>query len=124
MTAPVSPAVSDAAASPGGIRYVSLHPADNPAGANAFLNLSPLYNFGPITVGPDSARGTWGIISYKYLASNLSTDSGLVYNMAKWLDVNYDKYKASGFTLLGVRDINAPLPPATLYCGENPFEAR
>ena len=95
MTAPVSPAVSDAAASPGGIRYVSLDPADNPAGARAFLNLSPLYNFGPITVGPDSARGTWGIISYKYLASNLSSDNDLVYNMAKWLDVNYDKYKAS-----------------------------
>lgn len=95
MTAPVSPAVSDAAASPSGIRYVSLNPADNPAGAKAFLNLSPLYNFGPITVGPDSAIGTWGIVSYKYLASNVSTDADLVYNIAKWLDENYDKYKDS-----------------------------
>jgi len=27
-------------------------------------------------------------------------------------------------TLLGVCDINAPLLPTMLYCGENPFEVR
>jgi archaellin len=93
MAAPVSQAVMEAAAAPGGIRYISLNPDDNPEGAAAFLEISPLYNFGPITVGPDSAIGTWGIVSYKYLASNIDTDEDLVYNMAKWLDENYDSYK-------------------------------
>lgn len=93
MAPPVAPSVMEAASSPGGIRFVSLNPSANPAGAAAFLKLSPLYNFGPITVGPASARGTWGIVSFKYLASNMSTDADLVYNMAKWLDANYARYK-------------------------------
>ncbi|MCL2150466.1 MAG: TAXI family TRAP transporter solute-binding subunit [Dehalococcoidia bacterium] len=92
MAAPVSPAVLEASNAPGGVRYISLNPADNPTGAAAFLEISPLYNFGPITVGPKSVIGTWGIISYKYLGSNLATDADLIYQLVKWLDENYDKY--------------------------------
>jgi TRAP transporter TAXI family solute receptor len=95
MAAPVIPAVMEAAAAPGGIRYISMNPQEDPEGAKAFLALSPLYSFGPIPAGPASAVGTWAVVSYKYLASNMSTDPELVYNMAKWLDENYDKYKDS-----------------------------
>jgi hypothetical protein len=93
MAAPVTPAVIEASAAPGGIRYISLNPKENPDGAARFLKTSSLYEFGPITVGPKSAQGTWAIASYKYLGANLNTDAELIYNLAKWLDVNYDKYK-------------------------------
>ena len=95
MAAPVSPAVMEASNAPGGVRYVSLNPNDNPDGAAAFLELSPLYNFGPITVGPKNVIGTWGIVSYKYLGSNLTTDTELIYQLVKWLDENYDKYRGA-----------------------------
>jgi hypothetical protein len=93
MAPPVSPAVMEAGNAPGGIRYVALNPGDNPAGAAAFLEISPLYNFGPITVGPKSALGTWGIVSYKYLGANMAADPELIYRLVKWLDENYDSYK-------------------------------
>ncbi len=81
--------------SPSGIRYISLDPDDSPEGAAAFLKISPLYNFGPITVGPDSAIGTWGIVSYKYLGARMDSAPELIYNLVKWLDENYDAYKDS-----------------------------
>jgi ABC-type amino acid transport substrate-binding protein len=93
MAAPVSPAVMEASAAPNGVRYISLNPGENPEGAKRFLQTSPLYDFGPITVGPKSAIGTWAIVSYKYIGANMSTDTDLIYNLAKWLDQNYDKYK-------------------------------
>ncbi len=93
MAAPVTPAVIEAAAAPGGVRYISLDPKDNPEGAKRFLQINPLYEFGPITVGPKSAQGTWAVASYKYVGANLNTDAELIYNMVKWLDQNYDKYK-------------------------------
>ncbi|AKG53947.1 TRAP transporter solute receptor TAXI family precursor [Dehalogenimonas sp. WBC-2] len=95
MAAPVAPSVMEASAAPSGIRYISLKPADNPQGAAAFLQNSPLYDFGPITAGPDSAIGTWTISSYKYLGANMDTDPELIYNLVKWLDENYDLYKDS-----------------------------
>lgn len=93
MAAPVAPAVMEASASPHGVRYIALNPHDNPAGAQAFLAKSPLYDFGPITAGPQNVVGTWSIVSYKYLGTGMDTDPELVYNMAKWLDENYDQYK-------------------------------
>ena len=93
MSAPVSPAVMEASNAPGGVRYISLNPADNPSGAAAFLKISPLYNFGPITVGPKNVLGTWGIVSYKYLGTNMATDAELIYQIVKWLDENHDKYR-------------------------------
>ncbi|MDD4229916.1 MAG: TAXI family TRAP transporter solute-binding subunit [Dehalococcoidales bacterium] len=93
MAAPVAPAVREASAGPRGIRYISLNPNNNPEGAAAFLEISTLYDFGPINAGPAEVIGTWSIISYKYLGTNINTDTELVYNMAKWLDENYDLYK-------------------------------
>ncbi|MBN1368953.1 MAG: ABC transporter substrate-binding protein [Dehalococcoidaceae bacterium] len=93
MAAPVAPSVMEASAAPNGIRYIELDPRDNPAGVEAFLELSPLYDFGPIAAGPQSCIGTWSIISYKYLGADMNADPALVYNIATWLDENYDKYK-------------------------------
>ncbi|PPD58539.1 TAXI family TRAP transporter solute-binding subunit [Dehalogenimonas etheniformans] len=95
MAAPVTPAVMEASAAPSGIRYLSMKPADNPKGAAAFLAISPMYDFSPITAGPASAIGTWAISSYKYLAADTSTDAELIYRLVKWLDENYSSYKDS-----------------------------
>ncbi|MFA6771906.1 MAG: TAXI family TRAP transporter solute-binding subunit, partial [Dehalococcoidales bacterium] len=35
----------------------------------------------------------WSIISYKYMGTNINTDTDLIYNTVKWLDENYDLYK-------------------------------
>ena len=95
MAAPVTPAVMEASAAPSGIRYISMNPSDNPAGAAAFLARNPLYDFGPIAAGPASAIGTWAISSYKYLGARLDTDPEMIYRLAKWLDENYALYKDS-----------------------------
>ncbi len=95
MAAPVTPAVMEASAAPSGIRYISMKPSDDPKGAAAFLALSPLYGFGPITAGPTGVLGTWAISSYKYLTADTSTDPEMVYRLVKWLDENYSKYKDS-----------------------------
>jgi uncharacterized protein len=95
MAAPVTPAVMEASAAPSGIRYLSMKPADNPKGAAAFLAISPMYDFGPITAGPASTIGTWAISSYKYIGADLSTDTETVYRLVKWLDENYAVYKDS-----------------------------
>lgn len=93
MAAPVTPAVREASASPRGIRYISLNPSDNPNGAAAFLEISTLYDFGPINAGPEEVIGTWSIMSYKYLGTNMNTDTDVIYNMAKWLGENYELYR-------------------------------
>ncbi|MCL2679548.1 MAG: hypothetical protein FWF18_04620 [Dehalococcoidia bacterium] len=95
MAAPLSPTVLEASSAPAGVRYVSLNPDENPDGAAAFIKISPLYNFGPIAVGPQNVRGTWGIKSYKYLGSNMREDEELVYHIAKWLDEHYADYRDS-----------------------------
>jgi len=91
--APVVPLVMEASAAPNGIRYIELNPSDNPGGVRAFLELSPLYDFGPIAAGPQSCIGTWSVTSYKYLGADMNTDAALIYNIAAWLNENYDKYK-------------------------------
>ncbi|APV44699.1 hypothetical protein Dform_01375 [Dehalogenimonas formicexedens] len=93
MAAPVTPAVMEASAAPSGIRYLSMKPAENPKGAAAFLAISPMYDFAPITAGPASTIGTWAISSYKYLAADVNTDAEMVYRLVKWLDENYSSYK-------------------------------
>lgn len=95
MAAPVTPAVMEASAAPSGIRYLSMKPSDNPKGAAAFLAISPMYDFGPITAGPPSTIGTWAISSYKYLGVDMNTDPEMVYRLVKWLDQNYASYKDS-----------------------------
>jgi len=120
MAAPVAPAVMEASASPHGVRYIALDPHDNPAGAQAFLAKSPLYDFGPITAGPQNVIGTWAIVSYKYLGAGMDTDPELVYNIAKWLDENYDKYKdryASNKNMT-IEDLTAALQ--TIYIPVHP----
>jgi hypothetical protein len=93
MAAPVSPAVMESSNAPGGVSYIALDPAANPGGAAAFLELSPLYNFGPINVGPKNVVGIWGILSYKYLGAHLDADTELIYRLVRWLDENYEAYK-------------------------------
>ena len=95
MAAPVTPVVMEVSSSPSGIRYISMNPADDPKGAQAFLQTNPLYGFGPITAGPKGVIGTWAISSYKYIGASMDTDTDLVYNLVKWLDENYDLYKDS-----------------------------
>jgi uncharacterized protein len=90
---PISPAVIEAAAAPKGVDFIDLNPGNDPAGHLRFLEISPLYVFGPSTVGPENTVGTWMPSSYKTVVSQYDNDAELIYNIAKWLDENYDSYK-------------------------------
>jgi hypothetical protein len=48
-----------------------------------------------LTQGVPSAVGTKGMVSIGCNYTAQRVDADLMYNMAKWLDVNYDKYKGT-----------------------------
>ncbi len=91
---PTSEYVYEAAAAPFGIKFIDLNSKADPEGAARFRLSDPMYTFGVMgdTVVPE-ARGRWGTVGEKYYITREQTDPNLVYNVAKWLDNNYDKFK-------------------------------
>jgi len=73
---------------------IPLDPAKDPEGAKRFLSVWPVANFMPI-VGdqPAAWKGIPSTGSLGVIVTREQTDTALVYNLAKWLDTNYDKYK-------------------------------
>jgi len=73
---------------------IPLEPAKDAAGAKRFLDVWPVANFMPI-VGdqPAAWKGIPSAGSLGMIITSDKTDTALAYNLAKWLDVNYDKYK-------------------------------
>jgi len=70
-----------------------MNPEEDPAGHAAFMEISPMYVFGPAKTGPEGAVGKWMPSSYKFVTANFATDEELIYNICKWLDEKYDLYK-------------------------------
>jgi TRAP-type uncharacterized transport system substrate-binding protein len=90
---PTSPAVYEQAAAPHGIRFLDLNSETDPEGVKRWLAGNPLYAFAPIETGVPEAIGVWGTVGYIYDITDAGSDPDLVYNVARWLDENYDRYK-------------------------------
>jgi hypothetical protein len=92
---PTSPVIYEASAAPQGIRYISMNSDEDPEGAARFNMIDPLYDFGPIQSGVEEARGVWGTQGYTMEISSDVYDPAFVYNMAYWIDGNYDRFVAA-----------------------------
>ncbi len=90
---PTSPQLLEVASAPHGLRFLSLDAEADPQGAVRWQNNDPLYSFAPIASGLQEAQGVWGTVGYIFDITNENTDADLIYNMAKWLDENFAKYK-------------------------------
>jgi hypothetical protein len=93
MAPPTGEYIYEAVASPGGARFIDLNSEKDPQGAIRFQNIGPMYGFAPIRNGPKQIQGTWAVSGPRMYWSYYQADTNLVYNLAKWLDQNYDKYK-------------------------------
>jgi len=93
---PSSTYVYDAAAAPHSIKFLDLNSDLDPEGAARFRESDAMYTFGIIgkTVVPQ-AHEHWGTKGEKFYVTREETDPNLVYNVAKWLDENYDVYKTT-----------------------------
>jgi hypothetical protein len=90
---PIAPDVFDAASAPSGIRFIDMNPNEDPDGLKRFLDIRPMYMFAPSQDGPEHTRGTWMPTGYTPILSNYYSDSELIYQIVKWLNGNFDKYK-------------------------------
>lgn len=93
MAPPTGEYIYEAVASPRGARYIDLNSEKDPEGAIRFQNVGPMYGFAPIRNGPKQIQGTWAVSGPRMYWSYYQADPDLIYNLAKWLDLNYDRYK-------------------------------
>jgi len=90
---PIAPDVFEASSAPSGVRFIDMNPNEDPDGIKRFLDIRPMYMFAPSQDGPEHTRGTWMPTGYTPVLSNYQSDAELIYQTAKWLDGNFDKYK-------------------------------
>jgi uncharacterized protein len=93
---PSSAQVYEAAASPHGIRFLDLDSDLDPEGAARFRERGAMYTFGVIPPGSGAtpeAVGVWGTVGYKYEVTRAQADDELVYQFAKWMDENFERYR-------------------------------
>ncbi|MEW6141572.1 MAG: TAXI family TRAP transporter solute-binding subunit [Chloroflexota bacterium] len=82
-----------AASSPHGIRYLDLPYDTDPEGAKRYLAIDPITDFGVMTTGVKEAHGVRSKAGIAMYCARADADPALVYNVVKWLDKNWDKYK-------------------------------
>jgi len=91
---PTTPYWTQAEAAPRGLAWINLDPKADPAGADRFAKLFPFFDgFAAMTQGPPSTRGVAGMINWSPYVVRADANADLVYNLVRWLDVNWDKYK-------------------------------
>jgi len=90
---PTTPTMYEAEKNPYGLSWIDLNAEADPEGARRFLEWDPLVTFGPIHSGVDSALGHWGTVVIIFELTHADTDSELIYNLAKWMDENYPRFK-------------------------------
>lgn len=90
-----SPATYEAEKNPYGIRWIDLNPEKDPEGAKRFREKSPMIpdQFAPMFRGVQSCRGHWGLVGTDHLCSREDADTEFIYNLSKWLDENWTRYK-------------------------------
>lgn len=90
---PTSPVIEEAEKNPYGIRWIDLNSEKDPEGAKRFWEKCCLIDFGPMFRGVKSAQGVWSMSGIDQQCCNASADVELIYNLAKWLNRNWDTYK-------------------------------
>jgi hypothetical protein len=91
---PSAPGITEAEATPKGIKWIQLDATAQADGANRFLNLMPQFAFGVNNAGAKSSIGMKGLATISTQITRQETDTELVYQFAKWLGTNVDRYKA------------------------------
>ena len=90
---PTAPTIAKAEKNPKGLGWIDLNSKLDPAGAKRFREWDPLVTFGPIHSGVKSALGHWGTVGINFEETRADVDPQFVYNLAKWFDENYDRFK-------------------------------
>ena len=90
---PASPTMHEAEQNPHRLGWIDLNAEADPEGARRFRDVDSLFNFAPIHNGVASAIGHWGITGINFEQTRADTDPELIYNLAKWLDENYSRFK-------------------------------
>lgn len=93
MTSITSAATFEAASNPKGIRILPLPYKQDRHGAERLLNVRPTVVFGTVRDGVKEGIGvpSFHLAFCYYARADMPKD--LVYNLAKWLDENYEAYK-------------------------------
>lgn len=92
LIAPTSAVTYEIAGSPQGIKYLDM-PLTDKEGWKRFLAVRPTAIPAELTWGVKAALGHFGYTSNYIYWVREDTDPQLVYNLAKWLDENYNSYK-------------------------------
>lgn len=94
---PENPLVKEAATRSHGIRFLDLPVSKDPEGARRFRQFLP---FGKLMPAPKhGVKEIWGITSLVGTACfwcRSDLDSNLAYQLTKWFDENYERYKNKG----------------------------
>lgn len=90
---PLSPVTAKAEQNPHGIRWIDINSDKDPEGAKRFHEKCLLIDFGPMFRGVASARGHWGMMGIDQTCCLAGADTELIYNIARWLNENWARYK-------------------------------
>jgi TRAP transporter TAXI family solute receptor len=95
FTSPISGPSYQAEAAPNGIRWLELPPREkNPAAFDKYRAIQPGYIPQKTAAGVKSAIGIRMDHAYQANHVRADEDQAFVYELAKWMDVNHDKFKA------------------------------
>lgn len=90
---PTSVEMVEAEATPNSIRWLILPYKEDPEGAKRYQDLMPSSQFGVMSTGVKSAEGVPSNVSITLKYTAASTDTELVYNMARWFDEHFEAFK-------------------------------
>jgi TRAP-type uncharacterized transport system substrate-binding protein len=96
---PTSPSIYEAEKNPHGIRWIDLNGQKDPEGAERFHEKCVLMDFDLMFRGVQSCRTHWGMVGTDQFCCRAEADTELIYNLVKWFDENWARYKDSHFWL-------------------------
>jgi TRAP transporter TAXI family solute receptor len=89
-----SPGWYEVEAAPQGLKWMNLDPKEDPEGAKRFGEVFPAsVTWGTIDGGVPSSLGVKSLVAIAPWATIDTFDEETVYQVVKWLDENYDRYK-------------------------------
>ena len=88
-----SSVIFEAETNPHGLHWLPLDPKKDPEGAKRFLKYRPTASFAINYQGVKSSHGVPMLLTAFYIYATDKTDDELVYNIAKWLNENFNAYK-------------------------------
>jgi len=111
-----SPMWYEAEAAPRGLSFLDMNAEKDPEGAARYWAVEPEDILGPLKSGVPSSVGKWGVISISSYQTVASADEELVYQMAKWLHENHDRYKDAHSSTKEMTVENALVVAETNFC--------